>query len=149
MATERQLTWLEDYLQTGDAIGAVSRVYPDVSEASRPARASQLKARFAEEIDKRIRDGYKLNAPIAAKIIMDLAKGANQESVKLKAAQDILSRAGHDSALVIEDKTDTRTYNELQAQLKDLIGQLSHNELQAIAPALENLKGGKNEETRH
>ena len=51
MASERAEKWLELYLETGDAKGAVRQVY-NCSEKSVPARASQLKAKYQVEISK-------------------------------------------------------------------------------------------------
>lgn len=104
--------WLEEYLATGNAKEAVRRFYPDVAEKNVAVKASHLKTRYQEEIDKRLREGYKKDAPEAVRIIKNLMTEGKQEAVKLKAAQDWLSRAGHDAALVIEDKS-PKSYAEL------------------------------------
>ena len=108
--------WLDEYLETGDAIKAVEHHFPDAAESSRAVRASQLKTRHAERIDSRLREAYKKDAPQMVKISKDLAVNAKQDAVKLKAAQDWLSRAGHDAALVIEEKP--MDYETLKENLK-------------------------------
>lgn len=64
------------------------------------------------------------HVPMALEGIVQIAKHGKQESVRLKALQDILARAGYDKAqeVVITDKpTDELDNKELEAELLRLL----------------------------
>ena len=141
--------WLDYYIESGDAVKAVAIAYPDVSEASRPSKASQLKARLAMEVHQASIEQYGKEAPFMMNVLRDLAKGAKQEAVKLKAASEWLTRAKHDAPLQVE-VTDKKTYEQLQNQLSELIQTIGDNELKALGlerKALETLTKQDHDQT--
>lgn len=114
---EKQKAWLEAYIESGDAVKAVEMVYTDVQPQSRATKASHLKARLADEIDKHGREQYKKEVPLMMNVIKELALNAKQDAVRLKSADTWLSRAGHDAALQVEVK-ETATHEQLLERLK-------------------------------
>ena len=139
MASENELKWLDLYLETGDAQGAARQIF-DCSEKNIPAKASHLKTKLEDEIDQRLAKVIKRNAIAAQWIISDLMKNAKQESTKLKAAQDILSRAGYDSTMKFENVTKEETYPELINRLQAAFTGLDQNVLSEILGNTEDLK---------
>lgn len=117
MASENELKWLDLYLETGDAKQAIRDVF-DCSEKNVSAQASRLKAKLEDEIDQRFAKIIKKDSIKAFRIISGLMSTASQESIKLKAAQDILSRAGYDSVQRFENVTKEETYDELMIRLQ-------------------------------
>ena len=143
MASENEQIWLDRYLKTGDAIQAVKDTFPDCSEASAPSRASQLKAKLEHEIDQAFSRVMKRDSIKAFKIISDLMSGAKQESIKLKAAMDVLNRAGYNEIHRFEDMSKPQTYEELQTQLNGLINGLDDDTHKQINYLLNNQAGSK------
>lgn len=128
----KEQEWLDLYMETGDAQEAVRQVFNCNNDNSIVSRASQLKAKHADEVDKRLRDSFKRNAVQAHKIINDLAKSSTNEQVRLKACQDILSRAGHDAAHRVEHVDKESTREELEARLKAVLSGLDKEMLVEI-----------------
>ena len=114
---EQQAEWLEAYINSGDAVKAVSIAYPDVSIKNRPSKASHLKNTLANEIDQHGREQYKKEVPLMLNVIKMIALDCEQPAVKLKAADTWLSRAGHDAVQVLEIK-ETATHEQLIERLK-------------------------------
>lgn len=137
--TKGEEIWLEHYLESGQAQDAVKVAFPDCkTPGSVVARASQLKTKLANEIDSRLMASYKKDAPQAVRIVKDLMCNAAQEAVKLKAAQDWLSRAGHDAAFKVEHSQKEETHEELQARLKSALAELTQDELTPFLKTLAN-----------
>lgn len=139
MASENELKWLDLYLETGDAKGAVRQIF-DCSEKNVPAKASGLKAKLEDEIDQRFVKVIKKDSIKAFRIISSLMTTAKMESVKLKAAQDILSRAGYDSASKFENVSKEETYPELMNRLTAAFSGLDQSVLTEILGNTEDLK---------
>jgi len=129
---EKHKEWFNLYVQIGDATLAYEQVYGPGEKNSIAVSASRLKARYADEIDKAVLDGYKQETPFAKKIIIDLAKDSKNEMVKLKAAQDILARAGHDAAHKVEHLTKEQTKEELEARLKAVLSGLDKDTVKEL-----------------
>ena len=135
--TEKEEIWLEQYLETGQAKEAVKVAFPDCkTEGSITARASQLKTKLANEIDSRLMASYKKDAPQAVRIVRDLMNNAQQEAVKLKAAQDWLSRAGHDAAFKVEHSEKPASHEELKQRLLSAMSELEPDEIKPIVQLL-------------
>lgn len=76
------------------------------------------------EVEKRIRIRIGSHVPMALTGIIELAENAKQESIRLKALQDIMSRAGYDKAqelVVTEKKAEEMDDTELKDELKALL----------------------------
>ena len=135
--TEKEQKWLEYYLESGQAQDAVKYAFPDCKTSSSiVTRASQLKTKLANEIDSRLMSGYKMGAPQAVRIIRDLMTSATQEAVKLKAAQDWLSRAGHDAAFKVEHSEKPASHEELKQRLLSAMSELEPDEIKPIVQLL-------------
>mgnify|MGYP001821275860 CR=1 FL=1 len=118
MASERAAKWLDMYMETGDAKGAVRKIY-NCSEATIPSRASQLKSRYAGEIDKQLRLKFISDSVKMYKILKGLATSSSSETVKLNAARDLLDRGGYrpDQVVRLEEKQMSRA--ELEARIAE------------------------------
>lgn len=132
MASPKELEWLELYLETGDAKGAVEHVFPDCAEHNRSARASQLKSKLVDEIDKRLREQFRKEAPQAFNIIRDLMTKAKQEAVQLKAAQDVIARGGFNPVAEHRDLTEKATEEELKAKLASILSSMGPETVQQL-----------------
>jgi len=117
MASAAEERWIDQYLETGDAAQSVRDQF-ECSAASVPSRASQLKRKHADTIDQRLRDSMRQLGPQMLTIIRDLALMADQPAVKLKAAQDVLSRGGFDPVKESRELTAKPTAEELTERLR-------------------------------
>ena len=145
---EAQKAWLDEYVETGDAVKAVELAYPNVKESGRSAKAGYLKSCLTSEIDKATRERYLKDAPLMVETIKNLALNAKQDAVKLKAADTWLSRAGHDAAQVLEVK-ETATHEQLLERLKIATQGIDPKLLAGVLPdELTNQLKGKDNETR-
>ena len=118
MASEAEERWIAQVVETGDYRQATRDCYPDVSEKWQASKTSQLKARHLDTIDAMVRDSYKADAPEMRLALITLARHAKQESVKLKAITDWLSRAGHNPVNEHRDLTPKPDQAELVERLK-------------------------------
>lgn len=103
--TPKQKEWLQEYIKNGeDGVEAALKVY-NIDKKKKNARTSasvmsqkNLKNPIVQEIlteiDEKVNEYFKLEAQSAAKRIVMLSKGSKNDSVQLKANQDILDRAG-------------------------------------------------------
>ena len=139
--TEGEKVWFDHYLETGDGNEAVAIGFPDCAERNRPVRAAQLKRKFENEIDSHLTAQYKKDAPQMVRLLRDLATGAKQEAVKLKAITDWLSRAGHDAAFKVEHSEKPQTLEELQNQVLAAMSALSPEESKGVIDLL--IKNGQ------
>lgn len=128
---KQQKEWFDYYLASGDDKRAVEIAYPDVDKANRASKASHLRARFATEIDQESRKLYGQLAPTMLNVIKTIALEGKQEAVRMKAASEWLSRAGHDAAQVLEIK-EKQTHQQLQDKLKVLAANLPKEELEKL-----------------
>lgn len=147
---KQQTEWLEYYIDSGDAVKAVEAVYVDVSEQNRASKASHLKQTLVNEIDQHGREQYKREVPLMLNVIKTIALDCDQPAVKLKAASEWLSRAGHDAIQVIEVKQNA-THEELLERFKIAATGMSKEQLKGLLPDnLINLIGEDNEtQTKH
>ncbi len=118
MVSEKEKQWIEIYLETGDAKEAVRQVFNVVYV---DARASQLKAKLALDIDKALRSNFACNAVIYNKIISGLASKAKSEQVQLKACQDMLDRGGYKPVDKTEDVTVPKTKEQVELEYKEAL----------------------------
>lgn len=130
---EQQAKWLESYIDSGDAIKAVSIAYPDVKKENRASKASHLKSNLINEIDNHGRAQYKKDVPMMLNVIKEIALNGEQEAVRIKAANTWLSRAGHDAAQVIEVKK-TVTHEDLLQRLQIAATGIDPELLKSVLP---------------
>lgn len=130
---KQQQKWFNYFLESGDSVKAVEVAYPDVSKANRSSKACNLRKRFALEIDKASRETYGQHAPTMLNVIKTIALDCDQPAVKLKAASEWLTRAGHDAAQVVELK-ETATHEQLLERLKIAMTGLPQEVINAALP---------------
>lgn len=125
--TQRQIDFCNQYIITGNAKkAALAAGY----SASDPEKAGwRLKTRFQEYIQQAVKDNIGKMVPGALEIVNYLAINAESEQVRLKAAQDILDRAGYKPTNKTEQtvvSVEEKSTEELEAELASLIGQEIH-----------------------
>lgn len=118
MASVKELEWLDLYLETGKATESAKVVFPNHQDSVR--RGAQLKIILRDEIVKRTQQAYLGDVPMAKNNIKELANHATQEAVRLKANQDILSRAGLDAAFKVETK-EAGSYEDLLKAAREAV----------------------------
>jgi len=118
---ESHQKWLELVTSGTDPQSATKQAFNVKTLDSIRTKTSQLKRRYADEIYQAVSSELKYLAPSVLNIIKDIALTGQQESVKLKACQDILSRAGYDATQTIEvkDSTPEQVQAKIQALLHD------------------------------
>ena len=129
--SDREMQWLDAYMESGDGKESTRRVF-DCSEKTLASRTSQLKQKLALQIDKRLRESFAVNAVAAANIIKDLAFNAKSEPVKLKAACDLLDRGGYRPVLETKELLDRPDFNpeEIKEQMEELRKQIVQESLE-------------------
>lgn len=139
MASEKELQWLEDYLDHGDAKKAVEENF-NCQPKSVSSKASQLKKRFAEEIHKRVQDSFSMHSMEMRNVIKDLALNSEQDSVKLKAAQDWLDRGGFKPVDKFEEVGKEANEQELKERLTIALKGMDPNLLDEIFGNTEDIR---------
>lgn len=121
--TEKKEKFLELYIEHADDPAGCW-----VSAGHSPNNAGHESRRWLRDnykkVQDRIYDKIGGHVPFAIAGIVELAKTARQESVKLKCYQDILSRAGYDKALEIittEKKAADMSAEDIEKELDILI----------------------------
>lgn len=147
---KQQAEWLEEYINSGDAVKAVSMVYTDVSKKNQASKASHLKNTLAAEIDQHGREQYKKEVPLMLNVIKTIALDSQQDAVKLKAASEWLSRAGHDAVQVVELK-ETATHEQLLERLKIAMAGVPEDLINTVLPShlVNELKNETTKEVKH
>ena len=121
--TERQVSFCEHYIRTGNALQSAKAAGYGTSDESAKRRGTELSKRYKEYIDSEIRQNLGSLVPIALKIVAELAEHGESETVRLKAAQDIMDRAGYKPTAKVEQKmvsVEERSTEELEEELKQL-----------------------------
>lgn len=120
---ERLVRFIELYLEYK---GDHKKAWVDAgySESGLPRAMKTLRDNFSM-VNKLVYQRIGNHVPLALEGIVELAVNAKQESIRLKACQDILSRAGYDAAMKLETTvTETKDMKdeELTKELKELLG---------------------------
>jgi hypothetical protein len=93
------------------------------SPSTKKKAMSTLRANW-QEVERRIRLRIGSHVPMALQGIVELARNAKAESVRLKAQQDIMKRAGYDVAeefILTEKKAEDMDDSELKTELAELL----------------------------
>lgn len=118
---ERMLLFVSQYVEHGDAKKAW--VEAGYSENTTNLAMGKLRDNW-RIVESMVKERIGRHVPMALSGIIELAQTAKQESIRLKAQQDILFRAGYDKPMemVITDK-DTKEMkdDELQKELLSLL----------------------------
>ncbi len=119
---ERQEKFIQLYVQSGNATKAC--IEAGYSENSAAQKGWDLKRKYAEIIEQRLKDAVRDKVPEAMLTISFLAKNANSETVRLAAAKDIADRGGMKPTEKIEQevKQIEKSTEELRQELARLMG---------------------------
>ena len=120
--SEQFLDFVLRYVETGHAPSAWTDA--GFSDNTKNRAMSRLRDNW-RLVEKVIKDRIGTHVPMALNGIITLAQHAKQESIRLKAQQDILYRAGYDKPVefVVEDKDATDLKDqELKDELARLLG---------------------------
>ena len=93
------------------------------AESSQSHSMSKLRKHW-DEVQKRIVQRMGAHVPKALAMVVHLMENAKNDSVRLKAAQDLLGRAGYDQASRIEltdKKVEELSKDELRDELSELL----------------------------
>jgi phage terminase small subunit len=151
MITEKQLKFIENYCETGDAVqSAVNAGYKNSHTIVN--QACKLKRELSREISKRMLEKFVDKAPIAFGTLTELMNESDSDTVRLQAAKDIMDRGGFKpkDTMVIEEES--KTIPELEAELAMLVGRekadillgkvkVEKAELAELAVATDDMKG--------
>jgi phage terminase small subunit len=151
MITEKQLKFIENYCETGDAVqSAVNAGYKNSHTIVN--QAWKLKRELSREISKRMLEKFVDKAPIAFGTLTELMNESDSDTVRLQAAKDIMDRGGFKpkDTMVIEEES--KTIPELEAELAMLVGRekadillgkvkVEKAELAELAVATDDMKG--------
>ena len=120
--TERLDKFIDLYL---DYEGDNVRAWLDAGYAESTKSSSMAKLRKHWDIvQARIVERMGSHVPEALAVVVDLMRNARSETIKLKAAQDIMGRAGYDQASKIElseKKAEDLNQEELRKELSELM----------------------------
>lgn len=128
MASDNEKLWVERYIETGDAKGATAELF-NCSDKNLSARTSQLKAKLASDIDKRLRETMRTNSVTYHQVLSNLAMSAKSEQVRAKAAQDLLDRGGYKPVDQHEDLTEPLTHEQIEQQYQQALASLAPADL--------------------
>ena len=70
-----------------------------------------------------MKERFSSSAPKAAHVFETLMNSGESEAVRLKAAQDLLDRAGYQPTSRVEEVTEKKSVKELEAELIAVVGQ--------------------------
>lgn len=119
---ERLSTFIDLYI---DYDGDHKRAWIDAGYAESGVGSAMNKLRqHWDVVERRIVEKIGRQVPQALAVIVDLMENARTESIKLKAAQDILGRAGYDQASKIEfteKSAEELSREELRDELRVLL----------------------------
>jgi len=121
MITEKQLKFIENYCETGDAVqSAVNAGYKNSHTIVN--QAWKLKRELSREISKRMLEKFVDKAPVAFGTLTELMNESDSDTVRLQAAKDIMDRGGFKpkDTMVIEEEA--KTIPELESELQMLVG---------------------------
>ncbi len=119
---ERQEKFIAEYVKTGN--GTQACIAAGYSAHSATQKAWELKKRYADLIDDRLKEAVRDKVPDALGTILLLAKTAKSETVRLAAAKDIADRGGLKPTEKIEQSIQQveASTEELRQELARLLG---------------------------
>ena len=121
--TEKQKDFVANFILHGNAAKAARDAgYGNVNDSAK-RRGHELKLRYKDYIAQQIANNISGYAPAALAMIADIAKNGESEAIRLKAAIDLMDRAGYKPTTKTEQKTiavEERSTEELEEELKQL-----------------------------
>ena len=121
MITEKQLKFIENYCETGDAVqSAISAGYKNSHTIVN--QAWKLKRDLSKEISKRMQEKFVDKAPVAFGTLIELMNSSDSDTVRLQASKDIMDRGGFKPKHTMVIEEDAKSIPELEAELQMLVG---------------------------
>ena len=119
--TDQRQVFLQEYCRHGNHVEAARRA--GYSEKTVANQACKLKRELASEIREELTLNFISHAPKALQTLKELAESSTSESVRLQASRDLLDRAGFKPPHQHEMIGKTKTPDELNKELVELVGQ--------------------------
>ena len=121
--TDKQKDFVANFILHGNAAKAARDAgYGNMNDAAK-RRGHELKLRYKDYIAQQIANNISGYAPAALAMIADIATNGESEAIRLKAAIDLMDRAGYKPTTKTEQKTiavEERSTEELEEELKQL-----------------------------
>ena len=122
--SEKRRIFVERMIEHGDHIKAAKEAgYENDDPQKFAVEANRLKRQLHDLILKGMKERFSSSAPKAAHVIETLMNSGESEAVRLKAAQDLLDRAGYQPTTRVEEVTEKKSVKELEAELIAVVGQ--------------------------
>jgi hypothetical protein len=122
--SEKRRIFVERMIEHGDHIKAAKEAGYEKEDPQKFAvEANRLKRQLHDLILKGMKERFSSSAPKAAHVIETLMNSGESEAVRLKAAQDLLDRAGYQPTTRVEEVTEKKSVKELEAELISVVGQ--------------------------
>ena len=122
--SEKRKIFVERMIEHGDHIKAAKEAGYEKEDPQKFAvEANRLKRQLHDLILKGMKERFSSSAPKAAHVIETLMNSGEIEAVRLKAAQDLLDRAGYQPTTRVEEVTEKKSVKELEAKLIAVVGQ--------------------------
>ena len=122
--SEKRKIFVERMIEHGDHIKAAKEAGYEKEDPQKFAvEANRLKRQLHDLIIKGMKERFSSSAPKAAHVIETLMNSGESEAVRLKAAQDLLDRAGYQPTTRVEEVTEKKSVKELEAELISVVGQ--------------------------
>ena len=122
--SEKRRIFVERMIEHGDHIKAAKEAGYEKEDPQKFAvEANRLKRQLHDLILKGMNERFSSSAPKAAHVIETLMNSGESEAVRLKAAQDLLDRAGYQPTTRVEEVTEKKSVKELEAELISVVGQ--------------------------
>ena len=122
--SEKRRIFVERMIEHGDHIKAAKEAGYEKEDPQKFAvEANRLKRQLHDLILKGMKERFSSSAPKAAHVIETLMNSGESEAVRLKAAQDLLDRAGYQPTTRVEEVTEKKSVKELEAELIAVVGQ--------------------------
>jgi hypothetical protein len=122
--SEKRRLFVERMIEHGDHIKAAKEAGYEKEDPQKFAvEANRLKRQLHDLILKGMKERFSSSAPKAAHVIETLMNSGESEAVRLKAAQDLLDRAGYQPTTRVEEVTEKKSVKELEAELISVVGQ--------------------------
>ena len=122
--SEKRRIFVERMIEHGDHIKAAKEAGYEKDDPQKFAvEANRLKRQLHDLILKGMKERVSSSAPKAAHVIETLMNSGESEAGRLKAAQDLLDRAGYQPTTRVEEVTEKKSVKELEAELIAVVGQ--------------------------
>lgn len=128
--TEQQIAFCQYYLEGyGQKEAAILAGYP---ESSAPQMGYKLRKEYEEYLTSETTANLKGGGALAYSVLMRLASTASHDSVKLKAATELLKFGGYAPVERQEIRIEQKSDEEIDAQLASLLGDKAKDVLRTL-----------------